>query len=306
MPLRTDRRRVLTGLAATLAVGPVAISRFNPATAQEGEAVSVAASGLTNPRGLAWGDDGAMYVALAGDGSKRQEATPVATLGDKTVEGTPVVEGAGETFVGTDTASIVTIDEGCAVTLASGFPSGGPPEVGWVFGVDDLETLDGQLYALVDGGGEVYGHPGFPNGVYQVNADGSHELIADLSAWVRANPVAEPLPPISPDAQPFTMTAIDGALWIAEANHQQVISVQLDGTITRIADLSVVGNVAPAGIVGAPEGGAYVGFLSALPFTDGSARVVHVAEDGTVSDVWTGLTTVTAIALDADGTLLAM
>ncbi len=49
-----------------------------------------------------------------------------------------------------------------------------------------------------------------------------------------------------------------------------------------------------------------MGFLSALPFADGSARVVHVTPDGTVTDVWTGLTAVTSIAVGNDGTLYAL
>ncbi len=305
MSVRTDRRRVLTGLAATIAVGPAALGSAWNASAQA-DAVAVAASGLTNPRGFAWAADGTMYIGLAGDGVVLEQATPSAVLGEETVDGTPVVEGVGESYIGTETASVVMIVDGCPVTVASGFPSGGPPELGWDLGVDDVEILDGQVYGLVGGGGEAYGHPDFPNGVYQVNADGSYALLADLSAWFRANPVAEPHDPISPDAQPFTMVGIDDALWIVEANHQQVLTVGLDGSIARVADLSVLGNLAPAGITPAPEGGVYVGFLSPLPFTDGSARVIHVAADGTVTDTWTGLTAVTAVAIDADGALLAL
>ena len=275
-------------------------------TVAQTEGASIVASGLTNPRGFAWGADGTMYVGLAGDGVVTVAATPSAELGEETVGGTPVVEGVGEVQVGTTTASVARIENGCAVTVADGLPSGGPPDIGWTLGVDDLEIVGDTLYALVGGGGEVYGHPDQPNGVYQVNADGSTVLVADLSAWFRANPVAEPHEPVSPDAQPFTMVAIDGVLWIVEANHQQVLTVTADGTITRIADLSVLGNLAPAGIAPAPEGGVYVGFLSPLPFADESARVVHVAADGTVTDVWTNLTAVTSIAVADDGTLYAL
>ena len=306
MAVRVDRRRVLIGTAAAIAAGPTSISLLNPALAQT-EAVTVVASGLTNPRGFTWAADGTMYVGLAGDGvTAVPAATPDASDAAVNADGTPVVAGAGETFVGTETASVVVIEQGCPATLASGFPSGGPPELGWELGVDHVEILDGQLYALVGGGGEAYGHPGFPNGVYQINADGSHALVADLSAWFRANPVAEPHPPVSPDAQPFSMVAIDGTLWIVEANHQQVLTVTPGGAITRIADLSVLGNLAPAGIAPAPDGGVYVGFLSPLPFTDGSARVVKVGTDGTVTDIWTGLTAVTAVAVGDDGVLYAL
>jgi hypothetical protein len=60
--------------------------------------------------------------------------------------------------------------------------------------------------------------------------------------------------------------------WVVEANHQQVLNIALGGTVTRIADLSVLGNVAPAGLTLSPQGGVYVGLLSALPFAEGSAK----------------------------------
>jgi sugar lactone lactonase YvrE len=50
----------------------------------------------------------------------------------------------------------------------------------------------------------------------------------------------------------------------------------------------------------------YVGYLTAVPFPDGVAKVSHVAADGTVTDVWTGLTTVTDVAVSPDGTLYAV
>ncbi len=304
MPLRIDRRRVLIGTAAALAVGPVVVSSFRMSAAQA-NAVAVAASGLTNPRGFAWAADGTMYIGLGGDGVVAEEAL-ASGEGGVNAEGTPEVTGADVVYTGTLTAGVASIADGCPVIVATGFPSGGVPDLGWVFGLDDVAILDGQLYGIVAGGGEAYGNPDFPNGVYQINADGSYVLIADTSAWVRENPVETPHDPVSPDAEPFSIIAGDGVLWLSEANHQQVLTITPDGTITRIVDLSVVGNVAPTGIVLAPEGGVYVGFLSSLPFVDGSARVVHVSAEGEVSDVWTGLTAVTDIALDADGTLLAL
>jgi hypothetical protein len=71
-----------------------------------------------------------------------------------------------------------------------------------------------------------------------------------------------------------------------------------------VADLSQ-GHPVPTGIALAPDGGVYVGYLTAVPFLDGTSRVDHVAPDGTVSTVWTGLTMVTGIAVAPDGTLYA-
>jgi sugar lactone lactonase YvrE len=62
----------------------------------------------------------------------------------------------------------------------------------------------------------------------------------------------------------------------------------------------------PASIALAPDGsGVYVGTLTAVPFADGSAKVIKVGLDGTTTDVWTNLTTVTGLAVGPDGTLYA-
>ncbi|HEU5434461.1 MAG TPA: ScyD/ScyE family protein, partial [Thermomicrobiales bacterium] len=83
-----------------------------------------------------------------------------------------------------------------------------------------------------------------------------------------------------------------------------VLSVTPDGTIRRVADLSAEHPV-PSAIALDPKGGVFIGNLTAVPFADGAAKVIHVAPDGSVTTVWTGLTTVTGLAVGADGTLYA-
>jgi len=160
------------------------------------------------------------------------------------------------------------------------------------------------LYALLGGGGEDYGNPGSPNGVYRVNGDGSVTMLANLSSWLGDVPSKEFAADYNSDGSLFDMEAGAGALWVSEAVGGRLLKVMPDGAITLIADLSV-GHTVPTGVALAPDGGAYVGFETAAPWTDGSSRVVHVAEDGMVSEVWTGLTAVTDIALGPDGALYA-
>jgi plastocyanin len=81
--------------------------------------------------------------------------------------------------------------------------------------------------------------------------------------------------------------------------------VDLDGQVSRIADLSEHHPVWTALTV-APDGSVLAGTLTPNPHADYSARVVRITSDGDVSDVWTGLTTVTGLAHGPDGELYAL
>jgi hypothetical protein len=123
---------------------------------------------------------------------------------------------------------------------------------------------------------------------------------------VRANPVASLPPDFDPDAAGFSLIAdaATNSFWVDNPNSGEILNVTLDGTVTRIADLSAE-HLVPTGFAAAPQGGIYVGFLTPVPYPDGTAKVSHIAPDGTVTDVWTGLTAVTDVAVGPDGTLYA-
>ena len=168
----------------------------------------------------------------------------------------------------------------------------------------DVAFLDGQLYALLGGGGAHIGMPEHPNGVYRVADDGALALVGDLSAWFREHP-PEFIPwDYGADGSLSDLEAGDGPLWVTEAVGGRLLSVTPDGEITLIADLSV-DHMVPTGIAPAPDGGAYVNHETVVPFPDGAATVIHVAEDGTVTDHWTGLTASTDLAMGPDGALYA-
>ena len=255
----------------------------------------VVAAGLTNPRGMTWGADGTLFVALAGSGGN-----------NPATEWAPTTAGIGP-FSGGPSGAVVSIDaSGCPVMVAGNLPST-LSAIGDVLGAEDVAILGDQIYASVDGGGTVHGNPDAPSGVYRLIQGGTSELIADLSAWSRANPVANIPPDADPDAGGYSIVANNSAnvLWVSDPNYGQILSVTPDGTITRIADLSE-GHMVPTKMVVDPNGGVYVGTLTTVPFPDGQAKVMHVAADGTVTDVWTNLTTVVDVGVGADGTLYAL
>jgi hypothetical protein len=282
---------ILVGLAPVTVFG----QDGTPVAESDVPAVGIVAGGLTNPRGFTWGEDGTLFVALAGTGGANLPTEEAA-----------IIE-AFAGFFGGPSAAVARIEDSCPVTVADGLPSYVDGS-GAVVGVSDVAILGGQLYATVDGGGTVHGNPDQPVGLYRINQDGTFEVVADLSAWMRANPVAErPVGDDDPDGEVWQMlpTADGTAFWVVESNQGQILQITPAGEVTRVADLST-GHPVPTGIAPAPDGGVYVGNLTAFPFLDGMAKVVHVAPDGTVTDHWTGLTAVVALAVGEDGALYAL
>ena len=265
-----------------------------PVAAPDG-AITLVAGQLQNPRGFAWGEDGLLYVSLAGNGG-----TTITTSDDSSPEDQVV----GPTMTG-QTASVVQIVDGCGVPFVTGLPSTADP-YGDVQGPVDVAFLNDQMHILQDatGGYEAVG-PDFPNGIYTLNPDSSVRLISDLSAYVAAKPAGN-LYHVLELGEPFAFAPGDGGFWVVDANQGLLLWVAVSGQVTLIADLSE-GHPVPTALTVAPDGAVYVGFLTPGPHIDGTSKVVRIdPEDYSVTDYWTGLTTVTGLATDIDGNLYAL
>lgn len=273
-------------LPVVLLVGAPVIAAQDGTPAGSAEGITLAASGLDNPRGFTWAADGTMYVAQAGSSPAHHVdgATPV----------------AGDAYTGTLGGSVVRVGQGCPDVFQGNLPSAGGTG-GLDLGPAGVAILNGQVYVLDEGGGAAHGNPLTPDGIYAIDGGGSARLVADIGAWVEANPVSG-----SPaDSDVVAMTAAGGALWVVESSGGQLLRVTPDGDIERVADLSE-GNMQPHGIAAAPDGSFYMGFLTQAPYVEGAAKVVNITADGAVTDVWTGLTAVTDVAIGPDGTLYAL
>ena len=289
---RMSRRSLVKGalVGGAFVMVPTAVAQeATPETSTEG--LSVAASGLNNPRGFAWGADGSLYVAQAD-----------VTSTQMTLDATPVADGSK--FAGGMNGNVARIVDGCASIFQGSLPSsGGSGSID--LGPSDLAILNGLVYLLDEGGGAAHGNPLTPDGIYSIDGDGSAILVADIGSWVAANPVTNPPSNLDPDGDPFAMVAAEGSLWVTESNSGQLLNVTLDGSITRVVDFSD-SNQVPTGIAVAPDGGLLVALLAAGSLETGTGSVVTIAPDGSVTEVWTGLTAVSAVAVAQDGTLYAL
>ena len=305
--IRIGAALLLTAMAA--GVDRVAIADPPQAT--------VVATGLNDPRGLAFGPKGHLYVAEAGTG------------GDESTVGLcdQVVPPVGPAVGGNSGRVIeIAIGSGFAV-VADGLPSAaGQAAIGGDRqGVADVTFIGNHLLALVSGGGCSHGHadPAANNGIFNVTGDGVSR-VADLSAWLLANPGAKGAEtPRSPDYEPdgtwFSMTFEQGRLYAVEPNHGLLVSVQpQSGEVTLINDLFATLGDHTYTTLASDRGDLYVGTLGRIVFLPGmfppvpdlgasfEAGVYRLSRNGDASLFADGLHAVVGLAFDSRHRLYAL
>jgi hypothetical protein len=228
----TRRHSPIRFLAPSLVIGAMLV-----VTAIKGTAVTasmtVFATGLNNPRGLAFGPSGDLYVAEGGFGGSLM-TTPA--------QCEQVVPPVGP-YSGGFTASISRITPvGVRTTVVDRLPSSQTSSAlgSLASGVADVAFIGDRLYALIAGAGCSHGLAGTTNGIVRVNANGTTTLLADLSAFQRAHPVAQPEPAdFEPDGTWYSMVGVRGDLYAVEPNHGEVDRISPDtGRIERVVDVS--------------------------------------------------------------------
>ena len=299
----SSRRRALVRVLTLVGlIGALAFAAFAIPAAAQAAAPEPVMTGLDNPRGLAWGPEGGLYVAKAGRGSSGVCV--------------PTTEGPGMRCFGASGA-ISRLWRGEQERVANGLPSLASQPAG--------DAAAGPQHISFQGRGGLYvtiglaGNPGSPttgallNGLgfgylMHVPASGLAKQLVDVAGYeLSANPDGAQI-----DSNPFGLLALPGHRLIADAGGNSLLDVASNGSVSTLATFPKIPgpfglrDVVPTDVVVGPDGAYYVSSLTGFPFTAGTASVYRVVPGQAPTLYATGLTMVTDLAFDPDGSLYTL
>lgn len=284
------------------------------ALAHAGPKVEVVATGLSNPRGIAFAPNGQLFVAEAGRGGN----------------GNCAIQGDGQRACYGETGALTRIDpsgEKPPVHIISGLPSLAPPGgfgAGGPSGISFLGSGNGTLAMGLGAAGTVRAGLGAKANLFghllNVNTRGRWELGADIAGFeLRNNPV-----PGGVDSNPFSVLTLASRQVVTDAGGNSLVEAGANGRMrllavfpTRQVDAppflqlppgtTVPMQAVPTALAHGPEGAIYVGQLTGFPFPVGAAKIYRVAPNGGHAHEYaSGFTNIVGLAFDVQGRLYVL
>ena len=315
-------KRALT-IAASAAIALTPLAAIPQADAHthhhSGEPV-VVATGLNNPRQLAFSPSGALYVAEAGaggtspcfdgpeggtvcfglsgsvtkiwHGKQKQVVTGLPSIGNKD-DGSQAIGAADLAFTGHD-RFVLSMGLGADPALRDSLPAGGQ-----ILGTLQSVSFRGHHH----GWKHHHGHQ-----------TARLRTFADLAAHEAAtNPID------NPDSDPTGVLVTRRGVLATDSGGNTLVGANWWGHISTLATFPDVSVEFPPGsgeempmqsvptdVVRGPDGALYVSELTGFPFPQGAAHIYRVVPGHAPTVYASGLTNVTSIGFDRDGSLYAV
>jgi hypothetical protein len=237
---------------------------------------TVVMSGLENPRGLAFGPEGALYVAESGTPQITGPCVPV-VRGDNCYSGT---------------GAITRLWRGRQERIVSGLPSVFLPQANDVTGPHHISFQGrGNMFVTIGWGGDPAARAGLGElghalgTLIRVQPSGGWSVVADVAALEGSlNPDGN-----LPDSNPYGVAAIPGRQFVADAGGNTLVQVTANGTVSLVAVFPPTPvppgpfnppfqqqEAVPTAVQQGPDGAIYVSTLTGVPFLPGTARIYRV------------------------------
>jgi hypothetical protein len=276
------------------------------AMADVGDAKTIA-SGLANPRGIAFAPNGALYVAEAGTGGPRT---------GKCIPSPPnpmMSRCYGETGAVTQ-----ILPGGELKRIVSGLPSLALPDGTAEGGVTDVSFFGMTAFVTLGLGGnpsfrqELGGKAHLLGKLLRVTPAGKYQVVSDVSALeARLNPAGGNV-----DSNPYGALALPGRTIIADAGANALFVVPAYGRgrvfarppqLPGLPPFPAGREPVPTSVAQGPDGAVYVGQLTSFPFWRGTASVLRISSDGSSIETFaSGFTAIVDLTFDAGGALYVL
>jgi hypothetical protein len=304
------------GALSTLALAGLSIG-VAPAAHAQSFNVEVIMNGLNSPRGLAFDQSGALYVAESGTGGN----------------GATIPGGEGPVSYGA-TGSVTRYSGGVQQRVLTGLPSlasqAGTTPGASATGISDIVfDSTGQAYGIMGLGANPAerttltnaGAPGNSFGqLVRLTVDGTNAApvnFADIAGFVGTN---NPDGSATPDSNPYALVSRQGGGFaVTDAGANALFGVTSGGVVSTLSVFGPQTNPLSPGLGGptfqsvptalaqAANGSFYVGQLTGFPFPAGGANIYSVpAAGGTPTILATGFTNIMDMIVGADGNLYVL
>jgi hypothetical protein len=283
--------------------------------------LTLIASGLDNPRGLAFGPEGALYITEAGRGGNGADGHCIESI-----------EFGGQGCFGL-TGAVTRLWEGQQERIVTGIHSIANPDTGGLAAGPHDIAFDGQDAYVVVGGCFAGPLGGSCGELIRLEPDGTWTTVADLGAYeIANNPDGSP-PPVT--FNPYAVLSLPDqdksharsvarqSRIVADAGGNDLLRIDPKGEISTLAvfpqrlvtappflglppGTQVPMQSVPTSVAHGPDGALYVGELTGFPFPLGAARIYRLVPGEEPQIYAEGFTNIIDLVFEDDGSLLVL